>query len=752
MVFLRVWILIAGIFALASAYAQIPTSDSGDKIEGITVTARKRDESALDVPISLTIFSDSAIEDYGIQSFSDYAKMVPNLSYAFGNSGTAGNPATGISSARTIAIRGLAGARTTGFYVDDTPLPGALDVRVVDLEDIEVLKGPQGTLFGESSLGGNIRLITRKPDFDGEDGRAALYVGRVGESGGFSGGGEVAANVVLAENEAALRVVGVADRQGGFMTRSYLSDIADPNSARIAVGDQAAHDNFAGSVTARFRLGDRAEVTLRLMRQDQYDYGFPAAYAPLPEFRPVYVLDHIADIQPKVADRWSLPSLAFSFAGDGWVVKSSTGLFVRRTLDREDSTEGTAEALVSQLPLLPPPQPYAWTALYSDREITHETRISTDPDRRLSLTAGLFYSANHTNYSIPSVHAFQAAGPPLLLWEQSDLNFQQNLALFGEIYARVLDGLTLTLGDRFYRLHQSDDAAIHFYDQVTASSSAGSSAGNSPKIAVDYRLSDQTSLYLSAANGFRQGNRQFDVGIFGCESSLAAIGETAAALRQISPDAVWSYEAGAKSGLSDAGLFVSASAFHIDWTRVQQPFLLQSCGLFMVGNAGAAAIDGGEFELSGPVAAGLKFRASLGYEYGRVTKMGDTGQAVGSPIFQVPQWTASLGAVYSHELDAALKGFLSFDWSYSGSSLSANSGASLSLVRPAYSLIDAGAGLQWGPSRAELAVSNLTNEKPNLGDITYIGYGRYVPGTSTPIPQVATLPPRTWTLRFRRDW
>jgi outer membrane receptor protein involved in Fe transport len=126
----------------------------------ITVTARKRGESLAEVPTSITAFTGEALQDFNIQSFNDYATMTPNLSFSYG-----GGP-TGISDARAVAIRGITGqnlfgtAGATGFYIDDTPLPGSVDPRILDIDNIEVLKGPQGTLYGESSLGG--KLVGRR--------------------------------------------------------------------------------------------------------------------------------------------------------------------------------------------------------------------------------------------------------------------------------------------------------------------------------------------------------------------------------------------------------------------------------------------------------------------------------------------------------------------------------------------------------------------------------------------------------------
>jgi len=168
-------------------------------LDTVIVTARKRDESLAQVPVSITAFTSQTLENYNIQSFDDYATKTPNISFAYG-----GGP-TGIADARTIAIRGITGqnlfgtAGATGFYIDDTPVPGSVDPRVLDIDNIEVLKGPQGTLYGESSLGGNVRLVTKKPNLT-ED-----TIGYMLEAGATSGGGSPDGGVGLRQPRAQSR-------------------------------------------------------------------------------------------------------------------------------------------------------------------------------------------------------------------------------------------------------------------------------------------------------------------------------------------------------------------------------------------------------------------------------------------------------------------------------------------------------------------------------------------------------------------
>ena len=155
-----------GALAQTTPSAGVPDSGTAGakSLQTVIVTAQRKAQSVAKVPLSITVFTAQNLQDFNIQSFDDYASKTPNLSFTYG----AG--ATGIADARTVSIRGITGQNlgatsgATGFYIDDTPVPASIDPRVLDISNIEVLKGPQGTLFGEGSLGGNVRLITNQPD------------------------------------------------------------------------------------------------------------------------------------------------------------------------------------------------------------------------------------------------------------------------------------------------------------------------------------------------------------------------------------------------------------------------------------------------------------------------------------------------------------------------------------------------------------------------------------------------------------
>src|ERR1700733_13786701 len=137
--------------------AALAQSGPGTELDEVVVTAQKRLETLIEVPLSITAISRETIEQAGITNFVDYALKVPNLTFSYSNS-------QGVTESRSIAIRGVQGVNTTGYYLDDLPLPDGLDPQALNLQRIEVLRGPQGTLYGARSMGGTVRLITEEPD------------------------------------------------------------------------------------------------------------------------------------------------------------------------------------------------------------------------------------------------------------------------------------------------------------------------------------------------------------------------------------------------------------------------------------------------------------------------------------------------------------------------------------------------------------------------------------------------------------
>jgi outer membrane receptor protein involved in Fe transport len=754
--------------------AVVADATEPESLETITVTARKRDESLATVPVSITVFTGESLENYNIQSFTDYATKTPNVSFSYG-----GGP-TGIADARTVAIRGITGqnlygtAGATGFYIDDTPVPGSVDPRVLDIDNIEVLKGPQGTLFGESSLGGNVRLITKRPNLDKDEFSFTTQAGITSGGGSADGGASIIGNLVLAPDRLALRTVLFFNHDAGYLTRTYPTNpdspgVSDPSLVvpRTSVGNQGAVGTFGGSLAALLKVTDNFDATLRVMFQNTADHGFPATFAPLPEFTPDYTLNRAFDVQPHASDVWALPSLDLKYTGQGWSFVSSSSFFYRHTQDVEDSTYGTQQVLVNYYEVSGlPNQPYIWYGEHFHDQLTEEMRVAFDPVHNLSGTVGAFYSQTHTKFYIPPTYATglvaatvgnTVAGPwpNDEIWTQTNPAIQKDKSIFGELYYKFLDQFTLTVGARQYWLAQETDFTADGFMNfgVTPSDPQHNSEhGTDPKVGVSYQITDDTMVYTSASKGFRAGGAQ----AYAPFCSLAGLPVTD--ITQLKSDTLWSYEVGSKMQLPHPGLLLSAAAFHIDWKNLQQQVALP-CGYYFDINGGEATINGAEIEIDGHLSRAFQIRFGLGYEKTKITDPGALGLSgigiqSGSRILGTPAVTASLGGVYTQPLTSTIEGFVSADYSYTGDSIALlNGGYGAEATRPAYSLANLRFGIDHKESEVSLNVHNLTNAKPNLGDIGYVGYAQYQNyAAGTIIPQVATLQPLTVILQYKQSF
>jgi outer membrane receptor protein involved in Fe transport len=252
-------------------------------------------------------------------------------------------------------------------------------------------------------------------------------------------------------------------------------------------------------------------------------------------------------------------------------------------------------------------------------------------------------------------------------------------------------------------------------------------------------------VYASASKGFRAGGAQPFLPF--CAQPTLPVSD----ITQLKSDTLWSYELGTKAQIPQTGLLISAAVFHIDWSNLQQQVALP-CGAYFSVNGNAARINGAEFEVTGRVTPALQLRLGVGYEKTDITEPGAlaiVGVLPGSRVLGTPAWNASLGAVYNRPITSQLKGFIEADYSYTGDSMSLlNGGGGALATRPSYSLADLRFGIQRGRSEMSLNIHNLTNAKPNLGDIGYVGYAQYN-SAGTIVPQVATLQPLTVLLRYQ---
>jgi len=678
-------------------------------LEEVVVTARKRAEAAIDVPESITAFSAATLERLGVQSFTDYATKTPNLSFSYGTANY------GYVDSHTVAIRGVAGLGTTGIYIDDTPVPDSIDPRVVDIRSIEILKGPQGTLFGQGSIGGNLRLITVEPSPGATDGHVNASMGGTSGAGSPDYGLDFAGTTQLIGDNVLVRAVGFYDHAGGYL--HHLSP--DSGGSLQDRGNYGATTSYGGSLALRWIATDRLDVLLRLMAQQQNQDGWIAPYAPLPTFSiPSLTMDRTNDIRESARDRWYMPTLTLNFRGSGFDVHSSTSYFDRRSTDLEDGTEGTSDYLNNLYSglgvgaIVPTGTPFGWSEIVTYRRIVHETRINFDKlkigeHQAVSGVAGVYFSRSFSNTELDAGrYAFirtlglntNAVVPGYCnnpndpadtscasygndqAWYSNAPTYHRDRALFGELYYDFHD-FELTAGLRAYKQtqdgHQLELGALN-QAELNLPLPETSQSGVTPKLALSYKFAPQAMAYLSYSKGFRSGGSGVPLPSSNTPPIFfQEIHQTGDRPTTYVSDTVSNYEIGAKYETADHQFVVTGAVFQMNWRNIQQGVVAPGSEIALIVNAGDARIRGAELELAGRPLRNLELRAGLGYEDAVITNGELYWQPTGSPVYQVPKITAATSGTLTLPVTDALSSFVTLDYSHTGSSVSGTTGCQL---------------------------------------------------------------------------
>ncbi len=610
---------------LATAAVKAPAQEQGVALGEIIVTSQRRAERLQEVPVSIQAYDRAAMEIRGVHEVDEIARLTPGISF---NRGRNYN-----SESSEIAIRGIgstAGAATTGVYIDDTPIQtrhlsfGTFNAypALFDLERVEVLRGPQGTLFGAGSEGGTVRFITPEPSLieDLRYARAEWFTTEHGASG-FEAGAAAGGPVV--EQRLGARISGSYRREGGYVDRidwhrGFTAD-ADANTAVTSTVRLAL----------KWAAGDSLTVNPSLYYQRRHVADTSAYWARVPgsadpsggQFdEPLRNGNNIANPSTDVFHLWAL-RLNWDLAGVSLISNSS--YFDRRQAAVTDySTYNRAVLLGDPYPPADVRAPTQWVD--EQQNWTQELRLeSSDPSARLTWTAGAFAQRARENTVENVFDPALVAQLQLPVFRGGYIYFQQpfrstdtQVALFGQADWRLSDVLKLTLGLRF--THARFDGEAFFAGPVVGEpvSSRGRFSENpvTPKIGISYRLNGEDLLYATIAKGYRIGGANAAVGQMcygGPDSALGSIG-----LSQVPPeygaDSVWSYEVGAKSAFAGRRITLDASAYWIQWKNIQQTVPLTACGFQFVANLGRAQSRGLDVQAHVQVSHSLQLGFSLG--------------------------------------------------------------------------------------------------------------------------------------------
>ncbi|HVW70630.1 MAG TPA: TonB-dependent receptor [Steroidobacteraceae bacterium] len=652
------------------ASAQTATADNGQTatsggLQEIVVTATRREERLQDVPISVAAFSQEKMDEQGLRNIDDLSRLSPGVAFQRNGMSSAGNYNDEGSDINIRGVDSTAGTSTTGIYIDDTPIQtrhigfGSINAfpALFDLDRVEVLRGPQGTLFGAGAEGGVVRFIAPEANLHTPTGyfradAAATQYGSPSYEGGAAFGAPIIDDVLAFRASASFR------RDGGWVDRvGYtLSDPAAPTPTPSYSNTTQPNANYWETTTARlalrWKVNDAVEISPSIYYQRLQIHDTAAYWMPLSDpgngvFRNGNALTNPSN------DAFTLTAVKLKWDLGFAQLFSNTAYYDRNQNAVSDYTQylRATWALYGELPNTFPAAGDKGYANFQDnqRNFYEEIRLaSSDPNATFVWNTGVFFShlkesvpesiydptinqevINYTggaaSVCVPGVPALECPGG-LIYYGPGDQVVDKQIAIFGELTYKFLDVFKATVGLRLSRLDFSGlvNETGPFLGATIVGSSSSSEKPVTPKVLFSWQPDHDNMYYISATKGFRPGGPNFPVGQL-CQGNLQSLGLGAQVPNQYSSDNLWSYEIGGKSTLLDHRLQINASLFYIDWNNIQQNVYLPDCGEQFTANLGKAKSEGGDIEILYRPIDPLTLDLSAAYTDARLTKSSCAG-------------------------------------------------------------------------------------------------------------------------------
>ncbi len=695
-------IAIALSLSMSNIFSQEESKDDKNKKDDlmnvITITAQKRESNIQKTPISVTALSGEVMDQIGIDNLEDFQFFTPGItitndSMAIVNIRGIGTSAFGVATdpSSTVYIDGIYQPRPTTGYQD-----------MFDIERVELLRGPQGVLFGRNSAGGTLNIISKAPteDFEGAIGLTYGSFNKKTFTGTFSG--------ALSENTRA-RFTLLRNKRDGIY-KDILS------------GNKYQNENtLAARATIAIDLSDKFELVLRgdFNKDDETGYisvrsAYPQDFIDAGAVVPTGDYDIALDFPPINKTKvWGLSSTA-TWTGDDYTFKSITSYResdVRQTIDA-DSTElavfhiGFDEA---------------------SKSLTQELQLSnTNPDK-LEWMTGFFYLNEDGNGGIDLIFSNPTINIP-------ERNITNAYAVFGQMTYEVTERMRATFGLRYSYESKSYDFTVGVNGtQVDSGSPIDNWSAWTPRFALDYDISEDVMAYVSATKGFKSGGFQ--------------LGDA----QPFDQEILWSYEAGVKSTLLDNRLRANVGVFLYDYTNLQVVEFNDDTGIATTTNAGKATIQGIEGEFIARVTDDFDLNATISYMDAvfDVFPQGPNSDFSGNNLPNAPKLNYSVGAQYT--MRASDYGYVVFRGDYAWRDNVNFKSSNLPRFRSdTYSLINARISFLTLDDLWEFSLygSNLTDNRY----ATYITSARSVDGGVSNITNVVYGEPRQFGLRVRRNF
>jgi outer membrane receptor protein involved in Fe transport len=688
--------------ALAQSMSTPSTQKTlGDQraLEEVIVTATRREVNVQSVPLSVHVITGDDLTRMGATSFADYGRTVPGLSFTDVGNGGEKQTIRGISTDTWVDVN-----PTTAVYLGEVPVtnPGGTgapyhpDPMLIDIARIEVLRGPQGTLFGSSAMGGAIRIITNEPNLSETQGFVGAMVSTMKDGGsGYEFHGMF--NVPFSDGRAGIRAVGYHRDAAG-----YIDNVS--NGEKDVNNNETSGIRMSGTVL----LSDKVSLTGRIVYQERQSDGTDMEEpgdGPRKQSR----------IKEPNQDEWVNYNLVVN-ADLGWGSLTSSTSFLDRTID----TTGDVSAILELFFGINNP---LWVINEDDiNEFIQEVRIVSNDNNRVNWLAGVFYQDQdydfNQDFSSPGFDELTGGlastfGPPDKLFVTRNNFTLDQLALYGELLYPLTESLEFTAGLRWFKIDRdfsTENTGLLFRGTPLASGSARES-GVTPKFSLSYVAGDNLTLYGTAAQGFRAGgiNPPQAANEPGCALELEALGFAEFPISYDS-DSLWSYELGSKARMLDGRLQLNTALYHIDWSDMQTSKLL-NCGAGLIENAGAVDSDGIEFELIAHPLEGLDIILTTAFNRAELSEdVPNLGGSVGDRIPGVPRLTANVGFSYYFKVFSGYEAFISSDYQYVGDSYNAFD-RSNSIKLPSFSLANFRIGLNTKHWSSALFINNAFDER-----------------------------------------
>jgi iron complex outermembrane receptor protein len=732
--------------------------------EEVTVTAMKREETVQNTPVSVAAPTEADLRSRGVENLEGVAANVGGLTVQNLGPGQSQVALRGVSAGQI--VRDQPGVKEqVGVYLDESVISLSLftpDLDLFDLNRVEVLRGPEGTLFGSGSGTGAVRYITNQPELKATKGLAE-FGGKAVDGGGQGGDIKLGFNAPLGDTAAA-RVVGYYNRLPGYI------DAVTPN---LTVDKHVNSGNrYGGRAAIKFAPDDRLTVTPRLVYQKVEMNGwnrvdvFNILANPFTTTRPPVTLgprQEFNQLQEKYTDKFVLGDLNVNYNFGNVLLTSISSYTYRDVLVIRDTTSLTASVTGGNIGL--PPSIYTINSPLNDattaKVFTQELRLSGAKDRVQWVIGGFFSHMNRKYGQNLLTTGFQDAAAALGIKIPtaglrapkdslffSDLGYKLNqFAAFGEGTLTVNDRFHVTGGLRYY--HFSEDKT-QIFDGIFGNDDNGTSLvsqpgstgadGVAPRVILSYRVSDTTNLNAQVSKGFRLGgiNDPLNVPICTPQDLITFGGRNS-----WKDEKAWSYEVGTKSRLFGGRGYLNLTAFYMDIRDLQATVTAGSCSSRLIFNVPKARSAGVEGEFS--VAPDPHFDFALSGSYNdsqlrsTIEPTADTGIVAGRRLPTVPKFQMAAAATARWDLTRTALGYLTAGFSYVGGDRYTQVGDlalgqldmtsfgrntiggpltqrffSYNPILPSYTIVNARVGVLKGKWDVALFANNLTDERALL--------------------------------------